>query len=534
MQADDQEHAPPGYYENLPQETYVPGQYDARFRPKFHFTPQSGWMNDPNGMVYFAGEWHLFYQHYPDGNEWGPMHWGHAVSTDLVAWEELPIALYPDEKGYIFSGSAVVDAKNLSGFGKGGEPPLVAMFTYHDMAAEKAGKTDFQSQGIAYSNDRGRTWTKYAGNPVIPNRRNKDFRDPKVLWNEKRQEYTMVLAAADHVEFYASPDLKNWTYLSSFGKDQPEQFGVWECPELIPMQIEETGEDAYLLIVSTNKGNPNGGSGTFYYTGHWDGENFTKLTETAYNTPGTKWLDYGRDNYAAVSFANVPDGDGRTIMIGWMSNWEYAQEVPTEAWRSAMTVPREVTLHDTEFGYRIRQRPVRELEKLRGERIELGTDYLEDGLTTVDLSELEHPGVFELKFSIDMHGNSESLYFTLTDAESKDFYRFGVERGPNGASDKWLFTSRDFAGLREFDEDFTRDELTYLERFSQSSVIDFHVFFDKTSAELFLDDGLTVATDIFFPTTDFTKLTIEVNGGRADMDGYLGFSVDDWRLHELK
>ncbi|OAV44247.1 glycoside hydrolase family 32 protein [Lewinella sp. 4G2] len=534
MLQDADEHAPPGYYENLPTEAYNPGEYDERFRPEYHFTPLEGWMNDPNGMVYYDGEWHLFYQHFPDSNRWGPMHWGHAISTDLVNWQHLPIALYPDEKGYIFSGSVVVDHAQKSPFGKDGEPAMVAMFTYHDIEGEKAGRADYETQGIAYSNDHGRTWTKYAGNPVIPNRGTKDFRDPKVLWDEKTQAYTMVLAAADHVEFFSSPDLVNWTYLSSFGKDQPEHFGVWECPELIPMTVEETGEEAYVLIVSTGRGNPNGGgSATYYYTGNWDGKTFTKLKETSYNKPGTKWLDHGRDNYAAVTFADVPDGDGRTILMGWMSNWQYAQDVPTEGWRSAMTVPRNLRLYnDPDFGYRLHQAPVKELERLRGKKIELGTDYLEDGITTVDLSELAHPGVFELNFSVDLHSNSEALYFTLTDADNKNFYRFGFDR--NMEEGKWIFTSRDLAGLREFHEDFTSEELTFLDRPSNNSVMDIRILFDKTSAEVFLDDGLAVATDIFFPTTDFTYLVFEVSGGQKDLDGDLGFLLERGDIWELK
>ena len=527
MTSDDGEHAPPGYYENLPGETYNPGEYDARFRPRYHFTPRKGWMNDPNGLVYYDGEWHLFFQHYPDGNRWGPMHWGHAVSTDLMNWEELPIALSPDNNGYIFSGSVVVDERGLSPFAEDGGTPMIALFTYHDMDAERAGRTDYESQGLAYSHDRGRTWLKYDGNPVIPNNGSKDFRDPKVFYDEKNEGYTMVLAAQDHVDFYTTKNFIDWTYLSSFGADQPEKTGVWECPDLLPMRVAETGRDVYTLIVSTNSGHVNGGgSGTFYYTGDWDGKNFSLLDESeVYNKPGTKWLDYGRDNYATVSFADVPKRDGRTILLGWMSNWQYAQEVPTEGWRSAMTVPREVELHyDLDFGYRLHQRPVGEIERLRGRKINLGLDYLEDGITTIDLGKLKEPGVFELDLSVDLHGNSESLYFTLTDADNKNFYRFGIERG--NADGRWIFTSRDQAGLREFNEDFTNDELTYLERFSQDAVVDFRVLFDKTSAEVFLDDGRSVATDIFFPTTNFSYLVVEVSGGQADLDGELGFTLD--------
>jgi sucrose-6-phosphate hydrolase SacC (GH32 family) len=216
--------------------TAGPLPYSEQHRPQFHFSPPEKWMNDPNGMVYYDGEYHLFYQHYPDSNVWGPMHWGHAASRDMIHWEHLPIALYPDTLGYIFSGSAVVDRNNTSGFGRDGRPPLVAIYTYHDMPGEKAGRPDYQSQAIAYSTDKGRTWTKYAGNPVIPNPlKNKDFRDPKVFWHEPSARWVMALAAFDHIEFWTSPDLKKWQHRSDFGRGLGEHDGVWECPDLFAL-----------------------------------------------------------------------------------------------------------------------------------------------------------------------------------------------------------------------------------------------------------------------------------------------------------
>ena len=232
-------------------------------RPTFHFTPPEKWMNDPNGMVYYAGEYHLFYQYYPDSTVWGPMHWGHAISKDLVTWEHLPIALYPDELGYMFSGSAVIDWKNTSGFGKDGQPPMIAIFTHHEPkgAASGTSKT-FQYQSIAYSNDKGRTWTKYAGNPVVPNPGIKDFRDPKVIWDDATDQWVMVFAAWDHVKFYGSPNLKDWTHLSDFGKEWGTHAGVWECPDLFPLIVKGKGEKKWVLLQSLNPGGPNGGSGT--------------------------------------------------------------------------------------------------------------------------------------------------------------------------------------------------------------------------------------------------------------------------------
>tara|TARA_R110002167_G_scaffold62963_1_gene177558 strand:+ start:2626 stop:3465 length:840 start_codon:yes stop_codon:yes gene_type:complete len=233
------------------------------YRPHFHFTPEAHyWMNDPNGLVYHNGNYHLFYQYYPNSTVWGPMHWGHAISKDLLHWEHKPIALYPDSLGYIFSGSAVIDKNNTSGFGK---DALVAIFTYHDLVKEKAGDIDFQTQGIAFSNDEGNTWTKYDQNPIIKNPGIKDFRDPKMFWNDEKSKWQMVLVAKDHVQFYESDNIKDWKKISEFRfKDNPP-LGVWECPDLFKLKVEGSNEEKWVLIISHGKGAPNGGSGTRYF-----------------------------------------------------------------------------------------------------------------------------------------------------------------------------------------------------------------------------------------------------------------------------
>ncbi|MFK8162553.1 MAG: glycoside hydrolase family 32 protein [Lewinella sp.] len=483
---------------------------DAKFRPALHFTPPSGWMNDPNGMVYHEGEYHLFYQHYPDGNVWGPMHWGHAVSTDLMNWEHLPIALYPDELGYIFSGSAVLDWRNSSGFGKDGKPPLVAIYTYHDMEGEKAGRDDFQSQAIAYSNDNGRTWTKYEGNPVIPNLGVRDFRDPKVIWDEAHDQWVMVLAAQNRVQFFGSPNLKEWELLSEFGQNARNHSGVWECPELFPLTVVETGESAWVLNVSINPGGANGGSGTFYFPGNWDGKTFKPLREAQFSATDTvNWVDYGRDNYAGVTFSDVPDG--RRIFMGWMSNWDYARQVPTESWRSAMTIPRDLSLHDTDFGTRLWQQPVGELQKLRGPVRKLDMKRLADGVTTVDLKDLAPDGAFELDLTVDLvDSDAEELYLTLSDDSGKHFYRTGYSRKPG--VDNAFFTDRRSSGNTDVHPKYAPDNLTVAPRWSNEGNLRIHAIFDRTSAEVFFDQGDPVMTDIFFPEEPFTKLTIEVGG----------------------
>ena len=275
--------------------------YQEQFRPQFHFSPKEKWMNDPNGLVYNNGVYHLFYQYYPKDIVWGPMHWGHAISEDLIVWKHKPIALYPDELGDIFSGSVVFDVTNSSGLGDIENPPLVAIFTYHLMEGEKAGRTDYQTQGIAFSIDNGDTWTKYNGNPIIDNTDIKDFRDPKVFWHEDSKQWIMSLVAGDHAKFYKSDNLKNWTYLSDFGKEIGAHGGVWECPDLFKLKVKGISEEKWVLLISINPGAPNGGSGTPYFVGNFDGERFIAEHNDI------KWIDVGADNYAGITYNNTPN-----------------------------------------------------------------------------------------------------------------------------------------------------------------------------------------------------------------------------------
>lgn len=333
------------------------------WRPQFHFTPERNWMNDPNGMVFHDGEYHLFYQYNPLGDTWGHMSWGHAVSRDLLRWEHLPLAIPETNAVMAFSGSAVVDHRNTSGFGSIHNPPLVAIYTGHH--------TDrpLQNQWVAYSTDRGRTWTPYAGNPVLDIGA-ADFRDPKVFWHEPTARWIMVVSwpVERKVRFYASPDLKSWSHLSDFGP-AGSTTGIWECPDLFPLRIEgnRSRKTAWTLVVNVGSGAPAGGSGCQYFVGDFDGTRF--VLDAGTPAPGAEapalWADYGRDFYAAVSWSDIPRQDGRRLWLGWMSNWEYAQNVPTSPWRSAMTVPRELALRTTPAGLRLLQRPVRELERLR-------------------------------------------------------------------------------------------------------------------------------------------------------------------------
>lgn len=463
-------------------------------RPEFHFTPPSMWMNDPNGMVFHNGEYHLFYQHYPDSTVWGPMHWGHAVSKDLFHWEHLPIALYPDSLGYIFSGSAVFDKNNTSGLGTNSNPPLVAIFTYHSEEIRKKGRKDYQTQGIAWSVDNGRTWTKYAQNPVLKNPGIEDFRDPKVFWHDGTERWIMILAVRDHVEIFGSKDLKQWERLSAFGENEGAHGGVWECPDLFPLTVEGQSTQKWVMLVSINPGGIHGGSATQYFIGDFDGKTFTNDNPAS----TTLWLDYGKDNYAGVTWSNLPDVDGRRLFMGWMSNWQYANVVPTENWRSAMTLPRTLHLNETPEGMRLLSVPAKELEAIRKDTYRIapivisGKHQLTDVPFSVSASEIildfmvsSEPADLGVEIANAL-GQKIIIGF---DSEANRFY---VDRTKAGPSD----FSADFAGIH------------YAPRLSNQSSLKMHVILDVASVELFADDGTVVMTDIFFPDEAFNTLTL--------------------------
>jgi fructan beta-fructosidase len=457
-------------------------------RPMYHFTPDSMWMNDPNGMVFYEGEYHLFYQYFPDSTVWGPMHWGHAVSRDMMDWKDLPIALYPDSLGLIFSGSAVIDWKNTSGFGTNGKPPMVAIFTHHNMDGEKAQRLDFQNQSIAYSNDNGRSWTKYNNNPVIKNPGIKDFRDPKVIWHEATQKWILVLAARDKVKFYHSSDLKSWIHLSDFGIENDAR--LWECPDIFPIKVDGSNEEKWVLITSMQSGAPNGGTGSSYWVGDFDGKNFKcKIAIT-----DQKWLDDGKDNYAFVSWSDVPKSDGRRLGLGWMSNWQYAQKVPSEKWRSAMTLPRQLTLHKVNNDYFIKSKPVNEIKSLEGEIKMLQAKSISkpfnimDNTSTAKLSlsfKTPDKGTVTIRFS-NTKGNYTDVGF---DATSKKY-----------------FIDRSFSGITDFSADFKGRHFT--SKAYNPIELNFEIYLDHSSIELFAEDGICVMTDIYFAEEAYTKAEV--------------------------
>jgi fructan beta-fructosidase len=437
-----------------------PAMYQEPYRPQYHYSPPCGWMNDPNGMVFYEGEYHLFYQLNPKDTTPGPMHWGHAVSQDLVHWQTLPIALYPDEIGPIWSGNAVVDADNTSGLVPGGG--LVAVYSYQN-----------QSQGVAYSTDKGRTWTKYAGNPVIPAMA-KDFRDPKVFWHEDASLWSMVLSVGPEVQFFTSPNLLDWEFASRFTGGHIA--GVWEVPDIFPLKIE--GETKWVLLVSVSTLAPASGGGIQYFIGDFDGKIFVPDADSP-----ILWLDYGPDNYAGTTWNNLPE-DQRTY-IGWMSNWQYAAATPTSVWRGAMTLPRVFRLVRTEDGIRLAQTPVRTITELR-EPIGTWNDLNVEG----DLV-LENVAGRTLEIIAEIH------------AVSAERFGLDVHRGADGKSRIVYNIAQEQLLISRSDQTDTGTIDNFNPAFGapvslKESPLKLHIFVDESSIEVFAQEGLISLTSQTF------------------------------------
>lgn len=458
---------------------------DQIFRPRIHFSPAAHWINDPNGMVYVNGVYHLYFQYHPYSSVWGPMYWGHATGKDLINWKEEPIALYPDSLGYIFSGSAVLDVTNTSGFGKNGKAPLVAIFTNHNSKTEKE-RIDFQTQSIAYSNDNGFTWTKYSGNPVIQNPGIADFRDPKVMWHAATQKWIMTLATKDCVTFYSSDDLKNWSKESTFGKDAGAHGGVWECPDLIEMELN--GQKKWVLLVSINPGAPNGGSATQYFVGSFDGHRFTS-TQT-----DTRWIDYGPDNYAGVTWSNTGK---QKLFMGWMSNWNYAQQLPTTSWRNAMTVARELRLVQSGSELYVASQPVNALKKYEVKQYALADLKVDKQADVIAKSGILHfPARLTLKATA-----AESFVLRFYNKSTGEELRVGYDLQLNQ-----YFIDRSRSGIVNFHQGFAAKHTA--PRISKNKQLSMDLLFDVSSVELFADDGLSVMTSLFYPTEPYTHVEL--------------------------
>lgn len=464
------------------------------YRNAYHFSPQKNWMNDPNGMVYFKGEYHLFYQHHPFGTTWGPMHWGHAVSKDLVSWEELPIALAPDERGTIFSGSAVVDWNNSSGFFDEG-PGLVAIFTHHHDAP--GAQQMIQYQSLAYSKDEGRTWTKYEGNPVLSHDSYIDFRDPKVFWHELSSQWVMIVACGQTVCLYRSSNLIEWVFASEFGEGIGFHDGVWECPDLFPLTTEDN-EIRWVMLVSIGDDSAFvEGSRTQYFIGDFDG---TAFIPDKRSKGDVRWLDYGRDNYAGVSWSDIPAADGRRLFIGWMSNWKYANLTPTDSWRGAMTLVRELKLEMLEGEVMVTQQPIREIEKYRHEVLSLRDIAVDEAavrLAAVRLENFEILVRFDPTSSLGLKVRAGLGQETLVgwDARLSEVY---VDRSRSGQAD--------------FHKDFPGKHAAPLK--TPGSMLELRIFVDRSSVELFADRGQAVITDLIYPDAASMGITVFADDNR--------------------
>ena len=439
---------------------------DEQYRPQVHYTPAANWINDPNGLVYQNGTWHLYYQYNPAGNDWGNMSWGHATSKDLIHWQEQPVAMTRNELGDIFSGSAIVDKDNVAGFGA---DAILAFYT---------SSGEHQQQSLAYSNDGGITFKQYEGNPIIANTVLGDFRDPKVFWHEESQQWIMCLALGWDcgIDLWGSKNLKSWTKLSTFRSSSARSnIGQWECPDLI--KLPYNGGDKWVLIVSNNPGGPVGGSGTEYFVGQFDGTNFI-ADELDYPL----WLDYGSDNYAGVTWSNTPDN--RKIMIGWMNNWNYCGNVPCSPWRSAMTLPRELTLVEVNGLPKLSTQVVKELDNIAGEwRNSQGICSGGDAYEIIVNLDPQENSVFSV-------GNEVGEY---------------LEIEVNAVAGKVIAKRTSTTGATSFHPLFSLPSLAAPYN-RNLETLKLHIYIDNSSVEIISEDGTCALTCLVYPSRPYDRI----------------------------
>ncbi len=475
---------------------------ETKYRPAFHHTPVYGWMNDPNGMFYKDGVWHLYYQYNPYGSKWQNMTWAHSTSTDLVNWKHEPIAIRPDGLGSIFSGSSVIDHNNTAGFGK---DAVIALYT-------SAGTSQMQS--LASSTDNGQTFTPYPSNPILT--LESEARDPNMFWNECTGEWNLVLAHALDREmlFFTSPDLKKWTLQGSFGKGEGEQSGVWECPDLFPLKVDGTGETKWVLICNINPGGPFGGSAIQYFIGDWDGRTFTADRDATGKVP-TKWLDYGKDNYALVSWSDAPEG--RRTAIGWMSNWQYAAEVPTMQYRSANTLPREIGLfRGADGNIYASSTPSPEVLALRDKLFaDKSNISLGNAAKSYPLPEA-NDGLCEIVAEIDAMACDSVKMILSNKAGNKVVLTYS-------AVERKMYFDRTQSGIVDFSESFP--VVTASPTFEDNGKITLRLFIDRSSIELFGNDGRFVMTNLVFPEKPYSSLALSSFGGKAKVKNLKIYSL---------
>ena len=468
--------------------SYDASNKEILWRPVYHFAPQWGWMNDPNGMVYKDGEYHLFYQYNPYGSRWGNMNWGHAISRDLVSWEHMPVAISPDGLGTIFSGSAVVDKDNTAGFGAN------AIVAFYTQASAR------QMQSIAYSTDNGRTFKKYAGNPVLTG----DvaaFRDPKVSWHEGTHKWILTLAVGQEIRFYSSPNLKDWTYESNFGEGQGNHGGVWECPDLFELPVAGTSQKKWVLIVNINPGGPFGGSATQYFVGSFDGHKFVNESPKA-----TKWMDFGKDHYATVTWSNAPQN--RVIALAWMSNWQYANEVPTMQYRSSNSVPRDLRLFVKDGETYLQSAPSPELLALRKDKV-MSKSFSVGKAYTIDQLMSDNKGTYEITMTV-RQKKQGNLSMRLMNEQGEE-----IEYSLDMAK-RELTCIRDKSGVAGFSKDFITPTVTQVD----GGDLQLRFLVDRSSVEAFVNDGRFVMTNLVFPHTPYNKVMFSATGGSVSVKNF--------------
>lgn len=473
-----------------------------KYRPAYHHTPLYGWMNDPNGMFYKDGIWHLYYQWNPYGSKWQNMTWGHSSSKDLVTWKHQPVAIEANGLGAVFSGSSVVDSANTAGFGKNA---VVSLYTSADVS---------QIQSLAHSENDGQTFEIYPGNPIIT--LESEARDPNMFWDDTNKRWVLSLAhALDHeMLFFTSPDLKNWTLQSAFGKGLSAQDGVWECPDLFKLKIDGTDEEKWVLVCNINPGGPFGGSATQYFVGDFDGTTFKADTDANGGVP-TKWMDYGKDHYATVSWSNAPDN--RRTLIGWMSNWQYAAEVPTMQYRSANTLPREAGLFKNADGQiYMSSAPAPELVNLRDKEIvKVNNKPISRKKREFSLS-ASNDGVCEILLDFDCR-KADSVEIRIAN-KAGEFVTLGYN-----PSNHTLSFDRRHSGIVDFSQDFP--SVTIAPTFENDGKVSLKIFIDKSSMEVFGNDGKFVMTNLVFPTIPYSTLSIASTGGNAKIENLRIYSI---------
>lgn len=469
------------------------------YRPVYHHTPVYGWMNDSNGMFYKDGVYHLYFQYNPYGSMWANMTWGHSTSTDLTHWTYEGTAIVPDAWGAIFSGSCVVDKDNTAGFGKGA---VVAFYT----SAKSTPWGDVQSQSMAYSLDNGKTFIKYEHNPILTSTE-RDFRDPKVFWYAPGKHWVMMLAVGQEMQIYSSGNLKEWKKESSFGAMQGAHGGVWECPDLVEVAVEGSKEKKWVLICNLNPGGPFGGSAAQYFVGSFDGKKFVNESPTQ-----TKWLDWGKDNYATVTWSNAPAG--RCIALGWMSNWQYANNVPTTQYRSANTLARDLTLYRVGGELYLKSKPSPEIKKARAEEKKIPTFEVKGNYEVASLL-ADNKGAYEIEMTIENKGTSKIDFSLMNEKGEKVAMYYDVVR-------KQFVMDRSASGVVGFSRDFPAVTVAPVRNTDQ---IHLRLFIDRSSVEAFGEEGEYVMTNLVFPAEPYNRMVFS-----SDKGSYIVKSMNVYRL----